>query len=268
VPCFICKTCGVQSAKSERPPSRCPICEDDRQYIGSNGQEWTTQDELHRDYRNRIVTLEPDLYGIGTEPSFAIGQRALLVCSPRGNTLWDCISLVDDETVRRVNELGGIDTIAISHPHFYSAMVDWAGAFDARVLVHEADRQWVGRPHSSVQFWEGDQYRVHPDISLVHAGGHFPGSTVCHWRVGAEGAGVLLTGDTIHVVADRRWVTFMHSVPNFVPLPASKVARVLHAVDALQFDRLYGGWWDYRVPAGAKETVRRSAERYIAAIQK
>jgi hypothetical protein len=32
---------------------------------------------------------------------------------------WDCIAPLDDATVTMVEGLGGIDGIAISHPHFY-----------------------------------------------------------------------------------------------------------------------------------------------------
>ena len=115
-------TCGTQFSPSEREPDRCPICLDERQYVGYDGQQWTTMAELARGHRNRIEELEPGLRGIGTEPSFAIGQRALLV----DGLLWDCITLLDGATADAVSVLGGISTIAISHPHYYSAMVEWA----------------------------------------------------------------------------------------------------------------------------------------------
>ena len=264
---FICTTCGVQTAASATPPERCLICDDERQYPARHGLEWTTGEELRETHRNRMTEIEPNLFGIGTDPPFAIGQRALLVCTAHGNVLWDCISLLDDQTVGRIADLGGIDTIAISHPHFYASMVDWATVFDARILLHAADREWVMRPDPRIQYWDEDQRDVNPEVRLIHAGGHFPGSTVCHWRSGAGGAGVLLTGDTIHVVADRRWVSFMHSVPNLVPLPASKVDRIVRTVEPLEFDRLYGGWWDYCVPDDARERVRMSAKRYIDALK-
>lgn len=40
---YICVTCGTQFAPTEEPPANCPICDDDRQYIGFNGQQWTTR---------------------------------------------------------------------------------------------------------------------------------------------------------------------------------------------------------------------------------
>src|SRR5438094_105570 len=111
---FICRTCGVQHAPSPRPPQRCRICEDERQYVGWRGQEWTTLGEMHTDGHRNVVRDDHGLIGIGTEPSFGIGQRALLVRTLEGNVLWDCVSLIDDDTVRAVRELGGISAIAFS----------------------------------------------------------------------------------------------------------------------------------------------------------
>ena len=121
---WICRTCGTQFAASEQPPEDCAICHEERQYVGYNGQEWTTlallkQEGLHNIWQEH----EPHLYGVGSVPTFAIGERALLLQSPGGNILWDCITLLDEETATRVDELGGIAAIVISHPHYYTTML-------------------------------------------------------------------------------------------------------------------------------------------------
>ena len=264
---YICKTCGVQFAESAQPPERCPICNEERQYIGPNGQQWTTLAALREEYHNVIKPVAPDLTGIGTHPSFAIGQRALLVRTAAGNVLWDCISLIDDPTVAAVKALGGISAIAISHPHFYSSMVEWSRAFDAPVYLHADDRQWVMRPDASLIFWEGETQPLVEGVTAIRCGGHFDGSAVLHWAAGAEGRGALLTGDTIQVVSDRRYVTFMRSYPNSIPLPAAAIRRIVAAVEPYPFDTLYGGWWDRIVGPDAKGAVARSAERYIRHIE-
>lgn len=263
---FMCVTCGTQYPDSESPPATCPICVDERQYIGHDGQQWTSLAELQKDHHNEVREVEPNLVGIGTIPSFSIAQRALLVQTPAGNILWDCIPLIDNATIEAVQALGGLEAIAISHPHYYSSMVEWAHAFEARIYLHAADRQHVQRPDPAIMYWEGSTFSPLPGITLIHTGGHFQGATVLHWPSGAEGRGVLLTGDIIHVVPDRRWVTFMYSYPNMIPLPASAVRRIVKAVEPFPFDRIYGAWWDRVVAADAKNAVRRSAERYIFAI--
>jgi hypothetical protein len=138
---WMCITCGTQYPASTQPPQGCPICLDKRQYVRHEGQAWTTIATMQKDgFHNTLRPLEPGLTGIGTEPAFAIAQRAMLLQTEQGYVLWECISLLDDETVAVVQQLGGIQAIAISHPHFYTSMIDWAILFDAPIFLHEANR--------------------------------------------------------------------------------------------------------------------------------
>jgi hypothetical protein len=264
--CYYCQTCGTQYSDAAQPPARCTICADERQYPGWGGQKWTTLAELRSQHHPVMRLEEQELMGLGMEPGFAIGQRALLVQTPQGNTMWDCIPLVDEDGVRAVQDLGGIAAIAISHPHFYSGMVEWAHAFQAPVYLHAADRKWVMRPDPLIRFWEGETQALPGGLTLIRCGGHFEGGTVLHWPGGAAGRGALLTGDIINVVSDRRYVSFMRSFPNLIPLPAAAVRRVVAAVDSFQYDRIYGGWWDRVVRENARQGVEFSARRYIRAI--
>lgn len=264
---YICTTCGVQFAATPAPPPHCPICEDERQYVNPNGQAWTTLAELRQIHTNVFRPQEPGLIGIGTEPTFAIGERALLLQTPGGNILWDCISLIDEATVDQIQALGGLSAIAISHPHFYSSMVEWSHAFGhIPIYLHAANREWVMRPDPAIVFWDSPTYALGNGLTLIHCGGHFPGSAVLHWAAGAEGRGVLLSGDTLFVVPDTQYVTFMYSYPNFIPLPTRSVERIVQAVEPFAFDRIYGLWFDRVVAADAKAAVARSAARYIQAI--
>jgi len=267
VTCFTCRTCAVQYADSQRPPARCAICEDERQYVGWHGQRWTTIPELSAEgFRSEVRELEPGLAGIGVTPALAIGQRALLVQTEAGNVLWDCPGHLDDAAVERVRELGGLAGISASHPHFYGCLVEWSHAFDAPIHLPRADERWIMRPDPAVRLWE-DRLEVLPGVTLVGCGGHFAGSAVLHWAAGAAGRGVLLVGDTITVVSDRRYVSFMRSYPNYIPLPASQVDRIVRNLEPLEFDRIYGGWWDRDVREGAAEAVRASARRYAAWVE-
>ncbi|CAN5509402.1 hypothetical protein BH10CHL1_BH10CHL1_18150 [soil metagenome] len=264
---FICKTCGTQFAATDQPPTHCPICEDERQYIGWAGQQWTTLAELRAGRHNITKLAEPNLTEIGSEPAFAIGQRALLVQAPTGNVLWDCISLIDDTTVAVVEALGGLAAIAISHPHYYSSMVEWSHAFNnAPIYLHAADREHVMRPDPAVVLWEGESQTLGEGLTLIRCGGHFDGGTVLHWAAGADGRGVLLTGDIVNVVSDRRYVSFMYSYPNLIPLNAPAIKQIVTALQPYTYDRIYGAWFDRVVAHDAQAVVERSAARYLSAI--
>jgi glyoxylase-like metal-dependent hydrolase (beta-lactamase superfamily II) len=264
---FICTTCGVQYEESPAPPESCVICSEERQYIGWKGQQWTTMEELRRDHRTRIDPEGTGLTGIGIEPSFAIGQRALHVRTSGGGFIWDCTSLVDDAAVGRVGALGGARAMAISHPHFYSSMVDWSHALDGiPIYLHEADRAWVMRDDPAIVYWGGSSLLVEPGLTLIHCGGHFAGSAVLHWAGGADGLGALLTGDTIMVAQDRRTVSFMYSYPNLIPVGAAAVGRIVEAVEPFEFEQIYGGWSGKNVLEAGVQAVRYSARRYLRAI--
>lgn len=263
----ICVGCGTQFSETDRPPDRCPICEDERQYMNWKGQLWTSLERLRATHTNRIAQESDRLFGIGTEPLFAIGQRALLVQSPGGNLLWDCVTLLDESTIARVNDLGGIRAIAISHPHFYSAMVEWSRAFhDAPIHLHAADREWVMRDDPNLRFWDGATRPLWDGMTLINCGGHFEGGTVLHWPGGADGCGALLPGDIVQVVMDRRYVSFMRSYPNLIPLASSAVSRIVERIEPFAFERIHGAWWERNVVSDAKGAITRSAERYLRAI--
>jgi len=264
---FICVQCGTQFGETAEQPSRCPICEDERQFVRHSGQEWTTLERLADEHHNRFENEAPQLLGIGTEPEFAIGQRALLLQSPGGNLLWDCISLLDDKTIAEVRAHGGIRAIAISHPHFYSSMVEWAHAFDAPIHLHAADRQWVMRPDPAIKFWDGDTLALADGVTLICAGGHFAGGTVLHWVDGADGRGALLSGDVVQVAGDVRRVSFLWSYPNMMPLAARTVRRIAKTLAPCRFERIYGAFPGRQVMADGAGAVQRSAARYVELLE-
>ncbi len=267
MPNYICVTCGNQHTATAEAPVHCPICEDERQYVNPAGQAWTTVDALQEKHHNVIKPLEPGLTEIRTEPKFGIGQRALLVQTPKGNVLWDCVSLIDAETIAALETQGGISALAMSHPHMFGSMVEWSHSFgNAPIYLHADYERWVQRPDPVIKFWDGESHVLAEGVSVHRCGGHFKGASVLLWPDGAEGRGVLLSSDTLHVTADRRHVSFMYSYPNYIPLSAAAVDRIVNAVIPLEFDRIYSHFPNLVIPADGKEAVRRSAERYKRAI--
>lgn len=214
--------------------------------------------------------MEPGVTGIVTAPPFAIGQQVYLIETPHGNMLWDCVALIDEPTVAEIRRRGGIAAIAISHAHYYTTMIEWSRALgDVPILLHEANRPWVMRPDAAVTFWSGATHAPLPGLTLVRTGGHFPGATVLHWdnaNDGADGQGVLFSGDVLSVVADRRWVTFMYSYPNDIPLDSTTVRRMADMLEPYAFDRIHDAF-DKHVIADARHAVGRSAERYIRHVE-
>lgn len=261
---WVCCACGTSYPNSVPPPQRCTICEDERQFVPPTGQAWVTPEQLAKAHVNAWRCLETDLFEIRSVPSFAIGQRALLVRTPTGNVLWDCLSLLDDATKAIINAMGGLKAIAISHPHYYTSMQDWAQAFDAPVHLHGRDRDWVMRDSPDLRFWDGGRCELAPGLELIRLGGHFPGGTVLHWAAGAGGAGALLSGDIVQVAPGNDRVSFMWSYPNMLPLSADTVAAMSEALERVSFDRIYGAFAGRQVEAGAKRILQTSVRRYVS----
>ena len=162
-----------------------------------------------------------------TQPQVAIGQRAFLLCSPKGNIMWDCITYIDDGTIQRIKELGGVQAIVISHPHYFSTSLHWAEALGCKVYLSAEDEEWVMRkgnqsrmvlwPEKRLEFLDGE-------FVAVKVGGHFPGSSVLWWKSQRK----LFIADSITVIPsgvyhiDRPPNTasfaFMWSYPNMVGL--------------------------------------------------
>ncbi len=262
----ICRTCGVAYPDSEAPPDGCRICLDERQYVGHGGQSWTTLAELRATHANRFDVMEEGVVRVGTRPDFGIGQHAFLVRTPEGNILWDCVALIDPATRAAIEALGGLRAIALSHPHYYSTIDLWSDAFDAPVYIHAADEEWIARRPSRLELWRGATETLFGGLTLVHGPGHFAGSGMLHWPAGAGGSGVLFAGDTVQVVMDPRWVSFMYSYPNLIPLSVPEIDGILSALEPLAFDRIYSPWRDRVVEAHAKAVLARSRDRYAAAL--
>jgi len=263
MPVHICSACGTSYRDAPEPPRRCRICDDERQFVPPNGQAWTTPERLGCGHVNAWRQLEADLFEIHTHPPFAINQRALLLRTTEGNILWDCLALLDEATESLVRALGGLRAIAISHPHYYTRMQDWAHRFDCPIHLHEADSEWVMRPDPAVRPWRGETLEIADGVTLLRLGGHFAGGTVLHWADGAGGRGAILSGDIVQVAADLDRVSFLWSYPNMMPLSATTVRRIADTLAAWKFDRIYGAFPSRQVMSGGAGVVARSAARYV-----
>lgn len=263
---FICETCGTQYAAAETPPGLCRVCRDERQYVGWEGQTWTTHDELLRTHAQRIEE-EAGLVGISMTPGFAIDQRAFLLTTDAGNILWETVPLVTSKALEAIEARGGVDRIIISHPHFYASMGQWSDALGGvPILLHEADREWIMRPHRAIEVWSGDELPLSKTVTLIRTGGHFRGSTALHWADGPTAGGALFSGDVPQVVMDRRHVSFMYSYPNLIPMKTRDVLALRERLEPYAFEYVFGYTWGRVIRGGGRAAVDASFDRYLAAV--
>ncbi|KAF2465670.1 metallo-beta-lactamase domain-containing protein [Lindgomyces ingoldianus] len=269
---MICSMCGAQH--STRAAKSCKVCDDPRQYVPPDGQSWTTLRELQLSgkYHN---TFQHDPYHSGvisiwTEPQVAIGQRAILCCTDKGNVLWDCITYIDDETVNRIKDLGGISAIVISHPHYYSTCLHWAEAFGCSVYLSAEDEEWIMRKGDAQKLWEGNEMELlDGEFKVVKVGGHFYGSSVMLWKSEKK----LFVADSITVVPSGVYhvdrprgtasFTFMWSYPNMIPLAPDLVHGIWQAVADLDFEDTHGAFLLKDTRGRSKERLLDSAKMFV-----
>ncbi|KAF7591357.1 hypothetical protein BBP40_001635 [Aspergillus hancockii] len=216
-------------------------------------------------------------------PKLGIGQRAFLCRSDSGNILWDCITYLDDETIRQVNALGGINAIVISHPHYFSTIIQWAEAFNADLYISAEDEEWLGNRGDGrrLKLWKEKRLYLpgHPaekghetsDFVAIKTGGHFPGSSVLWWKSTKK----LLIADTILIVPSGLYrinrppgtvsYTFMWSYPNMIPLPPDDVHGIWKAIKDIDFDDTHGAFTGQEIKGNSKARVLESAKIIVRA---
>jgi glyoxylase-like metal-dependent hydrolase (beta-lactamase superfamily II) len=258
---LICTACGTQFPSGKPLPALCPICNDDRQYIGDGGQTWKDTDALNKEYTVTINRVNDHLYELKMMPDFAIGQRAFLVLSGGGNVLWDCIPLLNEDTIAFIKSKGGLKAIAISHPHYYSTMHQWARLFNCPVYIHQSDEEWVMYKGSFVHYWSGDDMPVWDGMKIINIGGHFPGSSVFYIPSMSAG-GTLLCGDSLYIARSKQHIAVMHSYPNQIMLTKNEFVSVYRKMEGLEFDTLHGAFVGQSLAGNANEIFVSSMNRY------
>jgi glyoxylase-like metal-dependent hydrolase (beta-lactamase superfamily II) len=276
---LVCSMCGTQFPTTDRNALKtCFICDDPRQYTPRAGQSFTTLDEIRGSgkYQNTFQPLlagekedEATFISIVTEPKLAIGQRAILIRTPAGNVLWDCVTLLDAATEAKIRELGGLAAIVISHPHYYSTHAAWSRAFGGcPVYLASEDRRWLTLSCPQQVFLADGEDQTEfdvplpgstdlPGIKILKLGGHFPGSLVLLYQ------SRLLVADTLYTTPAGlgNWdvdalgaareggrppglnsYSFMWSIPNMIPLAPGEIARMWSVLKKHEFISSHGAF--------------------------
>ncbi|CAG7564725.1 unnamed protein product [Fusarium equiseti] len=269
---LVCDTCGTHFQTTSL--KTCFICDDPRQFVPPTGQSFSTLGDLKKKHRNEFTpcATDPDITFITSVPKLGIGQRAILIKTPTGNVLWDCITLLDDDTVKKIKEMGGLRAIVISHPHFYSAHVQWARAFECPVYLASEDMTWTTFSSShQIPLTETTTPILDTGATAIKLGGHFPGSMVLHCNNRLFIADTLMTtasgvGDwSVDASGAERTqppglntYSFLWSIPNFIPLGVEDMVRMWGVLKEWEFERTFGGFMGMDVRGDAKRRVLES----------
>jgi hypothetical protein len=237
-------------------------------------------DEIRSKHKNEWAETpgNANLVSITTSPKLGIGQRAILVKTGAGNVLWDCITLIDDETIAKIKEVGGLKAIVISHPHYYSTHVEWARAFNCPVYIAAEDKEWTTQTSSHQVFVTKTESELAFDgadsgVKILKLGGHFPGSLVALYEKCLLVADTLMTTPAgvgnwrINAVGKPRSrprglnsFSFMWSIPNYIPLGPDDITRMWGILKKYDFQSTHGAFVGMDILASEAEMKERVLE--------
>lgn len=192
--------------------------------------------------------------------------------------MWDMVALLDQATVDKINALGGLKAIVVSHPHYYTTWADWSRTFRCPVFLAAPDEQWIQRreaPDADLRLLGETYTKILPDkidgVTAVLTGGHFPGSLLLHWENTLFVADtILVTPSGVNPVPGRPGVnsfTFMWSIANRIPMGPDAVARIWALVKDLEFEVALGAFEGQDVRGnGVKRRLLESARIYVRAM--
>ncbi|RBR25697.1 uncharacterized protein FIESC28_01660 [Fusarium coffeatum] len=257
----LCVTCGTQyDIPFVERPSTCRMCNEPRQFVPPSGQSWTTLEELQTTHKNEFKQDQNDkrIWSIFSTPQVAIGQRAVFIQTESGNVLWDCISLLDQETINFIKSHGGLAAIAISHPHFYSTHLEWAREFDCPVYLAYDDQEWLNRKdteHRRILFRDETQ-EILPGVTMIKLGGHFPGSSVLHWNNNISRL------NRLHHTKDHQVFFFHYAFSNFIPLGPTAMHLMWNRLRPWHFTAVYSLFFRTTVrEPNVKDLILESMQR-------
>ena len=258
---WICRTCATQFADSSEPPRALP---DLRRRAAVRRAGRPAVDDA-RGARSRVTAAScartPATSASASSRPFAIGQRMLLAETAEGNVLWDMIPLVDDAAVEAVQARGR----GARDRDLAPALLLRDGRVERGARV--ASRSCSTRPTASgscgpirrSSSGRATTKELFGGLTLLRLGGHYPGGTVLHDRERRT----LLSGDIVQVIPDRRFVGFMWSYPNLIPLPGAEVLRIAAALEPCRStgSSAPGGTGSCRATATRSSAARPSATR-------
>ena len=135
--------------------------------------------------------VAPGVHALGYSSGKALGAAAWLVVRPDGNVLVD-VPRFARPLVERVDALGGVAWIVLTHAGGAGEHAAWARQYGARRVLHEAD---LALATAEVETrWTGS-LRLADDLRLVEMPGYTPGSAVLLHAEATAFTGGLVGGD-------------------------------------------------------------------------
>lgn len=232
---YACSNCGHwQIWFTGQTPILCPICCDTRNALPEDGWEFRDEAWAEASFETSWREVAHDLWAFTASPKFGLGATGWLILREDGNVMFESCPWYSAAALEKIRALGGIRTLAASHPHGYGALWQLQREFDPVLTIHRADIPYskafrVNRPAD-------DMHEIAPGLTLHHVGGHYEGHSVLH----DMGARRLFVGDSLKIEQEGFGISTAiscHKAFHYeIPLTHDELARYVAVFRQLPFE--------------------------------
>ena len=233
---FACSNCGHWQFYFAVPPN-CPICSDVRNDLPEDGWDFRTPADLAPRLTHHRREVVPGIWEFWSTPRFGLDSHGWLLLEPDGNVAFEAAPFYDQTSLDAITDLGGIRTLAASHPHGYGALWQLQQHFSPTLLIQKEDLQWT-KAFRVNQPWD-ERHEILPGLVLHHTGGHYEGHAVLH---DARRRAVFV-GDALKLEIDAAGravgLSSHKAYHKQIPLSPDEARRYRRVFAALDFDTVF-----------------------------
>jgi len=136
----------------------------------------------------------PDVYLLGYNSPLSYGGNSWFIVHEKGNWMIDSPRFVP-QLVEKINELGGLKYIFLTHRDDIADAALYAKQFSAERIIHKYDND--AQPDAEIVIEGKEPKQFSKDLLIIPVPGHTRGHMVLLWK-----NQVLFTGD--HLALDRK----------------------------------------------------------------
>jgi len=236
-----CTHCGhwhTWFSAQEPMTLNCLICSDVRNALPPDGWDFADASRVARTVRTRWKEVTPGIWGFWCEPRYGLAGTGWLIRRDDGNVAFEGAPFYHDDALEQLERLGGIKTLAASHPHGYGALWQLQERFGPELVIHREDVRYTKA--FRVTLPADDRHELAPGLTMHHVGGHYEGQSVLH----DEAHAALFVGDSlkfddfdasgsVHALSCHKGYHY------HIPLSRDELRKYRRVYQDLPFDRAF-----------------------------
>ncbi|MBT4445874.1 MBL fold metallo-hydrolase [archaeon] len=157
-----------------------------------------------------------------------------LIKHKNGNFLIGCPEELTEEVSKKINEIGGINFIFISHRDDIGCVSMYKRKYNAKIIIHKSEAKFISDCEVDIPF-TSDTLIVE-NVEAIHTPGHTPGNSCLYFK----DYGFLFTGDQICVnEAGEPFVYLIKHGTDNEKISDQEVDEILNSLKEKNFTKIF-----------------------------